>query len=436
MKRVFLDVFDGTKTSTQYYTPDQCDAHCVQGETVMFHMLMNGHKLVLTQTQIMDSGIIHAILNDKDSREAFLEFIRSGKIEIVLQKGKGAHSLVGYLRQSLLHGVEDSGELFRFSVFSFMDDWDTEKRKTLHKQALKAIDEHHYQFEADGIDKSCTDLVRQAVINLQDIDRAIEGRYLQAGDFTRHIHEVIAHHEPIVVANTEDVEAAVLWEKLVEQTKPQLLTSRSAYYAHLEKLADDSSEDAIERVRQRIDNCYNIAVSSSLQDVKVSLNFSEKNKDLIQPIRKAKNTISQLMTLRPVEEAPQEKGSKKDPLTWSTLAAAIEEVDKIQRVRSISRSEAIRRSKNMQFMKPVTMTAHYIGMSLTTNFISAPIADGLSLLTDAAGELTDNAAKKPSLSGTLHSYKNSAERSRLLADSDRFYSLLVDADEEEARRAR
>lgn len=425
MKKIFLDVFDGTKTSREYYTEEECGNSYVQGESILFYMLMNGRKIMLTQTQIIDSGIIHSILNTPDSKEPFLQFIRERKIEAVLQKGQGACSLVGYMKQSLKHGIEDEKERFVFSIFAFMTLLSKEQQQAVHKKAIEAIEQHHYDFSVEGVDKRYTDLVRKAVINLQDIDRAIEGNYAEAGEFKEHMYEIV-QRLPLKQQGTElDPKVAQLWEKIVEQSTADKWDSRSKYYGFLKKVEDKYSSKAIAQVRESVNACYHIAIATTLKDSEVSLNFSEKHKDLIQPIRKTKHAAGQLMALRRLEDAPQIDGQKQDPLTWTRLSAAIKEVDKIQQSKpGISRSEAIKRSKRMQFIKPVTMTARYIGTGLASNALLGA-GEGFELLWGAVEEVSGDAVRTPSFKKMLKSYPDSFKQRDLLNKTSQFYTVLV-----------
>lgn len=81
---MYLDALDPVRTSATQLDEATCQSFRVQGESILLKTLLEGARPIVTQTQIMDSLVIHTILEDDEMKNHFLQLIDHGHIQLSL----------------------------------------------------------------------------------------------------------------------------------------------------------------------------------------------------------------------------------------------------------------------------------------------------------------------------------------------------------------
>lgn len=417
---MFLDLLDTIRTSESLHEVNECKMNAIQGESMLFYLLLSGKTPLLTQTQVMDSNIIHSILYNKQNKEHFLNLLQTGKIQVALYTGNGSCSMQDYFKKSLTYGLADETDFFDFSTLPFLNNYDARTRKNLNTNILKSLENNSYQFRTDGVSHEHTDYIEAIFENIQDIDRAIKGKYLYTNGFRKQIDELF-HTQCQILINDEtvDTEFISLCKEMVG--RGGYGNRRSAYYNYLETKKNDFSKDNIEKVKQVIDNCYNEAVASSLPEKGYNLNFLSTFVDLVKPIQKSGGLIKkELIEIR--------QSKKNSYITWETLGDMLKEVDNLAQKKNLSRTDALNEYKRMQTYKPVVAVAKYLGTSVMTSFIpgvSQVVEIVSDLVSGAAADATGEILKKPSIGEIRNSIKQSNIKSNLASNTIEFISMTM-----------
>ncbi|QED48076.1 hypothetical protein [Cytobacillus dafuensis] len=418
---MFLDLFDTIRTSENQHNIDECKKNAIQGESMLFYLLLSGQMPILTQTQVIDSKIIHNILFNNEMKGHFLELIKNGKLRLALYTGHNRmKSLQDYFMNSLSYGLDDQTDFFDFSTLPFLKHYDPKIRKKLNLRIIESLEHNSYQFETDGVKPEHIEFIEKIIDNIQNIDRAIRGNFTYTNGFKKNLDDLFNAQSQILI-NDEflNLEFLNLCREIIK--KGSFNNRRSAYYSFLESRKDEYSSDSIEEVKQIVDNCYNEAIASSLPSEEYNLNFASKFSELVKPIQ----LISEISKKEVIKLKPNQKESY---ITWEILVHMLNEVDTLQKEKNLSRIEALFEFKRRQSFKPVVAISKYIGIGLIPSFIpGAP--EGIEILTDlvsgAATEITDNLLKKPTLKDVKNTFKERKITSKMVDNTMEFISLTM-----------
>lgn len=417
---MFLDLLDTIKTSENFHKIDACKANAVQGESMLYYLLLTGQTPTLTQTQAMDSKIIHNILNDGKSRSAFLTLLATGKIQLELYTGSGARSLQDYFKKSLMYGLNEGTDFFNFSTMPFLEQYDPKIRKNLQANIVSALQDNCYDFKTDGVCAEHIDYLTGIIDDMQDIDRAIRGNCLYCKAYQKNMDDLVWRHcQELMKSEETDTSFLKLCYDII--SKYDYGNRRSAYYKYLDILKQDYSNDDIEKMKQLVDNCYNEALASSTNNNACNLNISSKFADLAQPIQQNGNvTKKEIIKIRP---------SRADQyLTWETLSQIMTEVERIEKVKKLSRTDALTEYKRKQSFKPIVSTVKYLEIGAVTSLIPG-IPDVVEILSDvisgAVSDAVGDKLKKPSLHDITVSAKDGAKKTQIANNAIEFLSMTM-----------
>lgn len=417
---MFLDLLDTIKTSENHHEMDVCKANAVQGESMLYYLLLAGKTPTLTQTQAMDSKIIHSILNDKKSKKPFLDMLRTGKIRIELYNGNGAQSLQDYFNNSLSYGVDNEYDFFNFSTMPFLEQYDPKVRKNLHNNIITALVHHSYDFKTDGVSPKDIDYLGYMVDDLNEIDKAVRSHYLVCNAYQKNMDDLVRVQCQELMKNQNDRTGfSDLCHDMV--SKCDYGNRRSAYYKHLDILKNDYSKDDIEKMKQVVNNCYNEALASSTNNNQCNLNLSGEFVDLAQPIQQNGTVVNkEIIAIKP---------SKADQyLTWETLSEIMTEVEQIEKAKKLSRTDAFIEYKRVQSLKPIISTVKYLGIGAITSLIPG-VPDVVEILSDvitgAVSDAIGDKFKKPSLHDTVASVKDGAKKKQVADNAIEFLSMTM-----------
>ncbi len=196
---------------------------------------------------------------------------------------------------------------------------------------------------------------------------------------------------------------------------------RSIYYNYLGTMGNYYTNENIEKMRQVIDNCYNVAVASLIDDDGYTLNFSSKHADLIQPIEQNGDLIKkEIIELKPIKTDKY--------LTWEALSNIMMEVEVIEKKKKLSRMDALLEYKRLQSYKPIILVVKYLGISTITSFIPGvpQIVEILSdIISGTASDVVGEKLKKPSLGEVVTSFKGAKNKTRTVEDAIEFISITM-----------
>lgn len=413
---MFLDLLDTIKTSENHNTREDCEINAASGESMLYYLMLSGEKPILNQTQLMDSSIIHNILRDERNKKHFLEIIKNKNINLSLYTGNGARSLQDYFKKSLTYGLENDTEFFDFSIMPFLKEYDLNVRKNLNKNIISAIEDNSYKFKSDGVKAEHTEYIMDIIDDIQDIDRAIRGEYLVGNTYKKNIDDLFKK-QCIGIINDENMDSEFL--ELCQRmfTKNDYKNRRSIYYKHIENMKINYSKKSTDKIRQVVDNCYNEASASLINNNGYSLNFSSEFADLIKPVQINGNVDTKKII--------QLKSSNADRyLTWEILVDIMKEVECIKKEKNLSQTEALNEYKKKQYFKPIISLSKYVGVTAISSVI--PVIPGIleifsGVFSDGLGEKM----KKPSLGEMVGSVKNMTKNVKIAKKTIEFISMSM-----------
>lgn len=417
---MFLDLLDTIKTSEKHHTLVDCEINAMIGESMMYYLILAGQTPTLTQTQVMDSNIIHNILRDKNRRIYFLEMLQSGYIKVALYTGNGSRSLQDYFKKSLTYGMDDDTEFFDFSIMPFLGEYDSKVRKNLNKKILSAIEHNSYNFNSDGVKPEHTDYIGCIVDNIQDIDKAVRGKYLLSNTYRKNIDDLFrAQCEGIINDKNTNSEFLELCQRMMN--KNSYKNRRSIYYNYIENMRSNYSNESIDKMRQVIDNCYNEAIASLINDDGYSLNFSSKYVDLMKLMDKNENVVKK-------EVIGIKRSNAEKYFTWAILSDIMKEVEELKNKKNLSQTEALIEYKKRQSYKPIVSVAKYLGVTAITSFIPG-IPHVVEIFSDIiSGTVSDVAGekmRKPSLGEIVGDIRNTKNNTRIAENAIEFISMSM-----------
>ncbi|MGO4370670.1 hypothetical protein AB4Z21_07715 [Paenibacillus sp. MCAF20] len=417
---MFLDLLDTTRTSKEQNTIEECTINAIQGESMLFYLLMSGQTPTLNQTQIMDSAIIHQILLNNHIREPFLKLIKTGKIQLTLYTGNGAQSLQDYFKNSLKFGLDNEQQFFDFSIFPFLKQYDANTRRTLHATILKTLEHNTYNFKTSGVEAAHIEYIGAIIENIQDIDRAIKGQYVLTKTFNKHLDPLFQSQcQALMNFENTDPEFIRLCRELL--SKGPYGNRRSAYYNVLKSMQGHYSKIHLSKLKQTVDNCYNQAIASSIPDDGYSLNFSSEFVDLAQSIQNNGGLQrKELIAIKPSDKSIY--------ITWHTLVDMLEEVDRLEQSKGISRVAALNEYKRTQSFKPIIQVAKYLAHDTAASLIPGvpQVVEIVSdLITGAASDWTGGLLKKQSVGEIGVSIKEGKRKSKILGQTIEFLSMTM-----------
>lgn len=413
---MFLDLLDTIKTSENHKTPGECKMNAAIGESMLYYLMLSGEKPILNQTQLMDSSIIHNILRDEKNKKHFLKIIKNGNIKLSLYTGNGARSLQDYFKKSLTYGIDNETDFFDFSIMPFLKEYDLNVRRNLNKNIISAIEDNSYNFKSDGVKAEHSDYIADIVDGIQDIDKTIRGEYLVGNTYKKNIDDLFKK-QCMGIINDENINSEFLEHCQRMLGKTDYKNRRSIYYKYIENMKSDYSNESTEKIRQIVDNCYNEASASLINNNGYSLNFSSNFIDLIKPVQINGN----------VEEKKiiQFKSSDDDKyLTWEILTDIMEEVESIKNEKKLSQIEALKEYKKKQYLKPIISVSKYVGVTAMGSVIPA-IPGVFEIISNVFLDGVGEKMRKPSLEEMSGEVKNMRKNIKVVEKTIEFISMSM-----------
>ncbi|MGU8998433.1 hypothetical protein ACV3ZD_00470 [Clostridium perfringens] len=418
---MFLDLFDTIKTSEIYYEKEFCEINAISGEIMLYYLILSGKTPVLTQTQAMDSTIIHSILNEEKNTKYFLELLRNNNIKLALYNGNGARSLQDYFKKALSYGIDGETDFFEFSSMPFLNEYDKNLRKKFNKHIIDSIEHNYYNFKFDGIKSEDIEKLEAIVNNIQHMDRAIKGEYITSNIYRKNLDDLFLNHcNSIIRSSVEENEFIDLCKRM--KSKNYYGNRRSAYYSFIDELKEEGyKKENIRKIRQVVDNCYNEASSSLISNSSYSLNFSSEYGDLINSVQEnGKLEKKELIEIKNIESNKY--------LTWERINSIIKEVKAIEKNKKITYLEALNEFKRRQPINMVVSVARYIGISTLSTFIPGVpnvFEVGSELVSGAISDLVCEKLKKPSITDTINELKEESIKRKLTQNTIEFISMSM-----------
>lgn len=392
---MYLDTLDPVRTSEYQHDIETCQKYAIQGEAMLLKTLLEGNRPTLTQTQVMDSKVIHNILWDPEARDPFLSFIKNGHINVALYKNLKANniqSLQNYFLQTLQKGLKEDESFHHYSCLPFMQELDDCVRIKFQRKITDALTNNYYNFTVDGVNPKYVEYMEAYVKNLHLLDWELRGQFVGMGPFTKSFDHLFIEGCHILASNElVSEEILQLCEDMLRQQK--FHNTRSIYYHFLEEHAN-STPKAKEFVKNLVDICYNESIASTLPNSECNISIERHLKNLISCTENTGNILSKEKVLL----IP--KRSEKY-FTWEALKFLFQEIDNLQEKKNLSRLEAIEDYRSQTKLQlPVMKTAKYLTVGLATSLI--PFGEDLiEIVTNSLGLVTDDVlsevTKKPSL---------------------------------------
>lgn len=419
---MYLDALDPVRTSESQLDTDTCMNFNVQGESMILKTLLEGERPALTQTQVMDSKVIHNILWEQENRDHFLALISSGHINIAMYenlRAQGIYGLQSYFLKTLENGLIDGESFHNYSMLPFLQDLDDDVRRNFHRKIIDAVTNHYYDFKTDGVSHEYVEFVENYVNNLHSIDWALRGRFKKMGPFTKGFDDLFLQGYYILKENLqEDDEILILCQEMI--TRYKFYNTRSRYYHYLDLLSKDFSLRAKRIVKSLVDMCYNESIASTMPRSQYNFSIEKGSEDLIKCLEQKEKPLSKEEVL-----IVPKKDTKY--FTWESLAYLFKEVDQIQREHNLSRLEALEDYKaRNSLQKPALKIAKYVTLGLAPSLI--PYGDGImQIITFGAnlvvGDLINETFKRPSTKEVISEIQDYKEKRKVLEKAIKFTSV-------------
>lgn len=419
---MYLDTLDPVRTSEYQHDIETCQKYAVQGEAMLLKTLLEGNCPVLTQTQVMDSKVIHNILWDKEARDPFLSFIKKGHIHVALYKNLKANnilSLQSYFLKTLQKGLKEGESFHHYSCLPFMQELNDDVRRKFQLKISDALMNNYYNFSTEDVKPEHVEYMEAYVKNLYLLDWELRGRFVEMGPFTKNFDQLFEEKCNLLMNEERaDREILGLCKDMLQYGK--FHSTRSAYYHFLEA-HDNSTNRVKEFIKSLVDICYNESIASTLPNNKCNISIEQRFKNLTSYTERVGETLSK-------EEVLIVPRRNVKYFTWDALEHLFDNIDDLQKKRNISRLEAIETYRaQTKLQLPVMKMAKYLTVSLTTSLI--PFGDDLiEIVTDGlnfvAEEAIVEATKKPSLRDISDEIIRNTEQ-RLMAQKAHEFTLIT-----------
>lgn len=419
---MYLDALDPVRTSESQVDKNTSRNFAIQGESMLVKTLLEGARPTLTQTQVMDSKVIHNILSNTEMRDHFLSFISNGHINIAIYKNlkqQGIHGLQSYFLKTLQYGLKEGESFHNYSTLPFLQKLDDNVRKNFHRKIIDAVSNHYYDYTTDGVDSEYVEFMGDYLNNLHLLDLALRGRFTEMGPFTKGFDDLFMQSFHTLKENRQKHDEVVaLCKELI--TRYNFYNTRSRYYHYLDLIGSNFSTEAKGFVKGLVDMCYNESIASTIPGSPYNISIEEGAEGLIQCLENNEKPLAK-------EEVLLVHKNDAKYFTWESLASLFREVDQIQKEQNISRLEALEEYKAQNsIQKPVLKFAKYITLGLAPSLV--PLGEGIvqiitSSINFLAGDFINEKLKRPSPKEVLSEIHNYREKQKVAEQAIKFTSI-------------
>lgn len=424
---MYIDAIDPVRTSQSQHSLEKCIQYGIQGETTLLKTLLEGRKPTLTQTQIIDSRVIHNIMESEDKqRAAFLDLISNNQIQVAMYPNLRENktlSLTNYFLQTLQKGLKADESFHHYSSLHFMQELEDDVRKAFQKNMIDAITHNHYHFHVDGVPKEQSEYMQLFVHHLSLLDFELRGNFVPMGPFRKDFDSLVKEGCQFFIDSPKlDEDVHLLCRSILKNN--HFSNTRSIYYDFLEKYAD-ASEQSKELVKQLIDISYNESVASALPSHDCSLSIYQHFQGLIEHAERGSGPLTK-------EEILLISRKEDHYFTWESIQAFFYEVNRIQQEKNWSRLEAITHyQKQFSIHKPIMKVAKYLTLGLAPSIIpfGGAIADPIIEVFSKSAELVvgdalGDALKRPSIQDVTAELAYMKEQ-KVIAEKAYSFTLLT-----------
>lgn len=419
---MYLDALDPVRTSATQLDVATCQRFAIQGESMLLKTLLEGARPTLTQTQVMDSLVVHNILKDDMMKEHFLKLIDHGHIQIARYqnlKEKNVQGLQAYFLSTLQKGLKEGESFHNYSAFPFLEKMDLTVRRNFQRNIVDAVVNHHYSVKTQDVDAEHVEQMEYYLRDLQQLDWTLRGRFVEMGPFTKGFDNLFLKSFHILKSNGQKNEEVVaLCKEMMANCNFQ--NTRSIYYHALETVSPHFSLESKKVVKGLIDMCYNESIASTMSDSKYNISFEAGAEELIQCLEdKVVPLNKEEVLLIPTNDAKY--------FTWESLADLFIEVEQLQLDKKISRLEALEQYKRQNsIQKPALKFAKYLTLGLAPSLLPLGtgiveiITTGINLI---AGDMVSEKLKKPSQREVLGEIQTYKEKQKVAEKAIKFTSV-------------
>lgn len=419
---MYLDALDPVRTSTSQLDKATCQSFRVQGESILLKTLLEGARPIVTQTQIMDSLVIHNVLEDEMTKKHFLQLIDHGHIQIARYpnlKEKNVQGLQAYFLSTLQKGLKEGESFHNYSAFPFLENLSVDVRRKFQQDIIDAVSNHHFSFKSDYVEHENINQMEKYLRNLQQVDWTLRGRFTEMGPFTKGFDDLFLRGFHILQSNEHANEEVVALcnEMMAHRT---FHNTRSIYYHALEAISPHYSVASKKLVKGLIDMCYNESIASTLPDNKYNMSFESGAEDLILCLEGKQEPLHK-------EDVLLIPSSDKDYFTWESLTDLLVEVENLQHTKKITRLEALEQYKRQNSIRKSAMKlAKYAALGLAPSLI--PLGTGIveivtTGLNFIAGDMITEKLKKPSQKEVIQEFQKYREKQKVANQAITFTSV-------------
>lgn len=419
---MYLDALDPVRTSKSQLDEATCQSFRVQGESILLKTLLEGARPIVTQTQIMDSLVIHTILEDDVMKNHFLQLIDHGHIQIARYpnlKAKNVQGLQAYFLSTLQKGLKDGESFHNYSAFPFLEELSLDERRKFQQDIIDAVSNQHFSFKSDYVKAEHIEQLEAYLRNLHQFDWTLRGRFTEMGPFTKGFDDLfLKGYHTLKSHEHENEEVVALCQEMMAHRTFQ--NTRSIYYHALDAISPHYSIESKKMVKGLIDMCYNESIASTLPDNKYNMSFETGAEELILCLEGKQEPLhKEGVLLIPSKD--------KDYFTWESLADLLVEVENLQLTKKITRLEALEEYKRQNSIrKPALKLAKYAALGLAPSLIPLGtgiveiVTTGLNLI---AGDMISEKLKKPSQKEVIHEFQKYREKQKVAEKAISFTSV-------------
>ena len=418
---MYIDCFDSVKTQVSIHGDEGAKNNAIFSEAFLFNLLLSGYIPNFTPSQFIDSSSIFNITST--NKDIFIDIINSGFITINLFHDE--LSLRNHFVKCLSNGVYNDGPFYEFSIFPFLNNYEHNLRKKMQENMIKNINDHYTNFHVDGLSNEEAEYMEIVYDNFQVIDILSKKVTKKTKTFTQNMNTILIKF----CEEETDLEFINLFADLKTDNKSQTINSysRSIFYDFLKRYKDNYSSEVIEKMRNYIDNSYNIAIASAVDDIEGS-KITSKNSNMIKS-----STIDSLNPNDKARFSIQDKKNSKSLITWEDVYEILKEVKSIEKEKKLTRKEALKVYTKKQTISNVFKISKYlIGNTLKTlvpgsEFMNAAINIFSDVTINATSECIENKFNMqsiPELFNDLKRSKKNKEYTKNAISTIDYYSCM------------
>ena len=398
---MYIDCFDSVKTQLSIHGDEVSKNNAIFSEAFLFNLLLSGYRPNFTPSQFIDSSSIFNITST--NKDIFIDIINSGFITINLFPDE--YSLRNHFVKCLSNGVYKEGPFYEFSIFPFLNNFENTQRRKMQENMIKNINNHYTNFHVDGLSNEEAEYMEIVYDNFQVIDILSKKVTKKTKTFTQNMNTILIKF----CEEETDLEFINLYNDLKKDKESQTIKSysRSIFYDFLRRYKDYYSTEVIEKMRNYIDNSYNIAIASAVDDIEGS-KITSQNSSMIKS--------SAIESLNPNDKAKfsiQDKKNSKSLITWEDVYEILKEVQSIEKEKKLSRKEALKMYTKKQTLSNVYKISNYvIGNTIKTlvpgsEFMNAAINIFSDITINATSECIEDKFKMQSIPELISEIKKS-----------------------------